>query len=166
MPRETWLDDVRLGGGVKRDPVVPFQQTAVAAKFESYPPHVRPRMLALRELVFRTARAMPEVGELEESLKWGEPAYRAVNNGGSTIRMDWKSRQPDRYALYFHCQTNLVETFRTRFPGGLRFEGNRAIVFGIDDDVTTEVVSRCIAAALAYHLRKPGRSSKANRSER
>lgn len=120
-------------------------------------------MLALRELVFRTAEAIPEVGELEESLKWGEPAYRAVNNVGSTIRMDWKSRRPDRYALYFHCQTNLVETFRTRFPRGLRFEGNRALVLGIDEDVPTDVVTRCIAAALAYHLTKPGRPSKPNR---
>lgn len=132
----------------------PFTSDAVAAKFESYPPRARRRLLALRELVFRTARTTPGVGELEETLKWGEPAYVPVNGAGSTVRVDWKSRQPDGYAMYFHCQTNLVARFRTRFPDRLRFQGNRAIVFRLDDDVPTDAIVQCIAAALTYHLKK------------
>lgn len=53
----------------------PFKNATVAAKFESYPPAVRRKLLALREAVFRTAASMPEIGEIEETLKWGEPAY-------------------------------------------------------------------------------------------
>lgn len=131
-----------------------FKSDAVAAKFESYPPRVRRRLLALRELVFQTARATPGVGELEETLKWGEPAYVPVNGAGSTVRLDWKSRQPEHYALYFHCQTNLVERFRTRFRDGLQFEGNRALVFRLDEDMPADVAGYCISAALTYHLKK------------
>ncbi len=138
------------------DPMEPFANDAVAAKFESYPPRARRRLLALRELVFRTARATPGVGELEETLKWGEPAYVPVNGAGSTVRMDWKPRQPDDYAMYFHCQTNLVARFRMRFGDHLRFEGNRAVVFQLDADVPADVVVPCIAEALTYHLKTRG----------
>lgn len=104
----------------------PFKNASVAAKFESYPPVVRRKLLALRGLVSRTARSHPEVAELEETLKWGEPAYVTRNGAGSTVRMDWKAKDPNRYAMYFHCQTNLVESFRSMFPNDFKFDGNRA----------------------------------------
>jgi hypothetical protein len=49
-----------------------FQHRGVAAKFAAYPPDVRRKLLALRELVLRTATATPGVGQIEEALKWGE----------------------------------------------------------------------------------------------
>ena len=74
----------------------------------------RPHMLALRSLVFETAAEMPQVGALEETLKWGEPAYLTPSRSGTTIRMDWKPRAPEVCALYFNCQTTLVETLRVQ----------------------------------------------------
>ena len=136
----------------------PFKNTSVASKFESYPPVVRRRLLALRELVFRTARAHPEVGELEETLKWGEPAYVTKNGAGSTVRMDWKAKNPNRYAMYFHCQTNLVESFRSMFPNDFKFEGNRALVFEVEERVPLDALSVCIAASLTYHLKSAPRA--------
>jgi hypothetical protein len=56
--------------------------------------------------------------------------------------------------MYFHCQTNLVETFRTLFPGEFRFEGQRAIVFELSDPVPADSLAFCIAAALTYHLKR------------
>ena len=56
--------------------------------------------------------------------------------------------------MYFNCQTTLVETFRTLFPKELRFEGNRALVFGVGSRVSKPAVAFCVAAALTYHLRK------------
>lgn len=135
----------------------PFTDASVAAKFDSYPPVARRRLLALRELVFRTARSHPEVGELEETLKWGEPAYVTKNGAGSTVRMDWKSKTPDRYAMYFHCQTNLVASFREMFPDDLKFEGNRALLFELGERIPLDALSVCIAAALTYHLEAPPR---------
>jgi Domain of unknown function (DU1801) len=122
--------------------VKPFQHPGVAAKFAAYPPLARRKLLALRELVFRTAAATPGVGEIEETLKWGEPAYVTRNGGGSTVRMDWKKNDPDHYAMYFHCQTNLVETFRTMFPHDFRFVGNRALVFAVNGTVPADLQAR------------------------
>lgn len=132
--------------------MTPFSDTRVEAVFNTYPPSVRPRMLVLRELVFGTAAEISNVGAIEETLKWGEPAYLTpVSRSGSTIRMDWKPRAPEVCALYFNCQTTLVDTFRGLFDGQLSFEGNRAVLLPIDGPWPEDAVKSCIAAALTYH---------------
>ena len=109
----------------------------------------------MRELIFRTAAETPGVGQLEETLKWGEPAYlTAASRSGSTIRIGWKKRHPTQYAIYFNCQTSLVETFRALFPDEFKFEGNRAIVFDVADAVPADSLALCIAAALTHHRSK------------
>lgn len=136
--------------------VKPFESAAVAKIFDAYPPAVRHKLLALRKLIFDTA-VEEGVGDVEETLKWGEPAY--LVSGGSTIRIDWKSRSASQYAMYFHCRTDLVETFRAYFPEEFTFEGNRAIVFELSDLVPMDSLRVCVAAALTYHRRplKPPR---------
>ena len=114
--------------------------------------------MALRKLILETAESTEGVGEIEETLKWGEPAYvTSESKTGSTIRINWKESAPREYAICFHCQTTLVETFREWFPEELEFDGNRRIVFDQDDSVPVEALSHCIAAALTYHLDKKGR---------
>ena len=142
-----------------------FQNPAVAQAFEAYPSGVRKKLLALRELIFTTAQSIEGVGELEETLKWGEPAYvTAQSKSGSTVRIDWKKAKPAQYAIYFNCQTNLVETFKTLFLGEFRFEGSRAIVFADTESVPTESLSFCVAAALTYHRRKMAHATKSARA--
>ena len=126
----------------------------VGAVFASYPPVIRRKLLALRSLIFKTAASTPGVGALEETLKWGEPAYVTQSKSGSTIRLGWKESKPGQYAMYFNCQTNLVETFRTLFPKELKFAGNRAIIFDEKDRPPTDALAYCIGAALTYHRRK------------
>jgi hypothetical protein len=53
----------------------PFKDGATKATFEKYPVRSKTALLALRELIFETAAELPKVGELVETLKWGEPAY-------------------------------------------------------------------------------------------
>ena len=137
----------------------PFANAAVAQAFEAYPAPMRRRLLALRELIFRTAAATDGVGELEEVLKWGEPAYLTPKTGsGSTLRIDWKKAKPTEYAMYLNCQTRLVETFKTLFPHEFVYEGNRAIVFKAAEPVPTDALAFCIAAALTYHRSGKGSS--------
>ena len=132
--------------------MTPFQNPAVAQAFEAFPPTVRRKLLRLRELIFTTAGATPGVGEIEETLKWGEPAYlTSQSKSGSTVRLGWKKARPTHYAMYFNCQTTLVESFRSLFPHDFRFEGNRALVFDEADSVPTDALGHCIAAALTYH---------------
>jgi hypothetical protein len=124
----------------------------VAEVFRKYPPSMRKKLMDLRNLVYEAASETDGIGEVEETLKWGEPSY--LVRGGSTIRIDWKERSPDQYAMYFHCQTKLVDTFRELYGDRLKFEGNRAIVFRKDDPVPQEILKHCIALSLTYHSRK------------
>ena len=54
---------------------VPAVPRSVASVFASYPPKIRSRLMQLRKLIFETAAASEGVGEITETLKWGEPAY-------------------------------------------------------------------------------------------
>ena len=117
--------------------------------FDKYPDFVRAKMFRLRELVLETARETNGIIQLEETLKWGEPSY--LTKGGSTIRMDWKAKNPDQYALYFKCTSRLIETFKTTYDQLFEFENNRAIIFRLDQEIPREPLKRCIKTALTYH---------------
>ena len=119
------------------------------AKLRSYPDFVRDKMYYLRELVKETAAEMPEVIELEETLKWGEPSFLTKN--GSTLRMDWKKKTPDQYQMYFKCTSRLVETFKLVFGNQFQYEKSRAIVFQIDQKIPMRELKKCVRAALLYH---------------
>jgi hypothetical protein len=134
-----------------RRPVIDNAQ--VAAVFRSYPRGVAAKLLALRRLILDVAASTEGVGAVHEALRWGQPSYLTERpRTGSTIRIDRVRSRPGRYAMYFHCQTTLVETFRRRYPSALRYEGNRAIVFDEGDRVPVGALRRCIALALTYHL--------------
>jgi hypothetical protein len=127
----------------------------VAAVFEGYPAQVRAKLLFLRRLIFEVAASTQGVGRLDETLKWGQPSYlTTASKSGSLIRIDRRKSPEGSYAMYFHCQTTLVDTFRGMFPDELRFEGNRSIVFGPADRVPVAELRQCIALALTYHRDK------------
>jgi hypothetical protein len=128
---------------------------AVGAVFGAYPEPLKAKLLALRRLILDAAAATRGVGELEETLKWGQPSYlTAATKSGSTIRIDRPKTSANQYALYFHCQTDLVATFRELYPKALTTAGNRAILFNVDDDIPEAVLRHCLGLALTYHLRK------------
>ncbi|MDA0977036.1 MAG: DUF1801 domain-containing protein [Proteobacteria bacterium] len=142
-----------------------MSQPQVEAVFKSYPPAARRLLKCLRTLILETARQTDGVGRVEETLKWNEPAYVTPETGaGSTIRLGWKSRTPNLCALYFICNTNLVDTFRSLFPH-LAFEGNRAVLFDLDDELPEDEIRQCVRMALTYHLdkRASGRQKPARR---
>ncbi len=133
---------------------VAFQDPRVAAVFRGYPPKLERRLLELRALIFKTAASTEGVGALEETLKWGQPSYLTrQTKSGTTIRIDQRRSSPDEYAMYVHCQTTLIEDFRVMFPEAFQFEGNRSIIFSVNERVPKAALSRCIAAALTYHRR-------------
>ncbi|MDQ7917791.1 DUF1801 domain-containing protein [Mesonia sp. MT50] len=117
--------------------------------FANYPDVVREKMQFLRELVIETAEEIKEVSKLEETLKWGEPSF--VTKNGSTLRMDWKEKTPEYYAMYFQCSSRLVDTFRLVFDHTFQYEGTRALVFHINQKLPIEELKSCIKATLTYH---------------
>lgn len=132
----------------------------VAAVFGNYPDRMREKLLFLRQLIYQTAAKTEGVGTLEETLKWGEPSYLTPQTkSGSTVRINWKPKMGDQYGIYFKCTTNLVETFRQKYPTQFTYDGNRSILFNGEDEIPVPELSDCIALALTYHLRKKARKS-------
>jgi hypothetical protein len=60
----------------------------------------------------------------------------------------------NQVALFFHCQTDLVATFRELYPEELTYSGNRAVILNADDDIPEAALRHCVGLALTYHLRK------------
>ncbi|MEM8909369.1 MAG: DUF1801 domain-containing protein [Bacteroidota bacterium] len=130
---------------VKTDPSVPN-------RFDQYPKAIKPKLALLRQLILETAENIETITEVEETLKWGEPSYLVKK--GSTIRIDWKERTPNQYAMYFKCTSKLVPTFRKRFKEQFQFEKNRAILFELEQELPQKALKECIQLALTYHLIK------------
>jgi hypothetical protein len=146
--------------GTKKKTLVQAQRAgpsdpAVDAVFSAYPKPLKAKLLALRRLILDTAAATKGVGALEETLKWGQPSYlTAATKSGSTIRIDQVKAAANQYAVYFHCQTDLVATFRELYPNELTYAGNRAVIFNADDAIPEAALRHCLGLALTYHLRK------------
>lgn len=123
----------------------------VQVKLDGYPEQARNQLLHMRQLIFDVANQSGLSG-VEETLKWGEASY--LVKGGSTIRMDWKPKDPEVIKLYFHCQTCLIETFKEIYPNDLVYEGKRAVVISLAAHVEQGPLRHCIEMALKYHSLK------------
>lgn len=133
----------------------PFPSPAIAAAFAAFPDAVRPQLLRARELIFETAHHTAGVGRIEETLKWGQPAYLTPEtSSGSTIRLGIPKSPSDGWALFVHCQTSLIRQFREHYPDRFTFEGNRALLFRPDEVIPEDALSHCIALALTYHQKR------------
>ncbi len=138
-----------------------FDDQHVKAIFDAYPNALRADLLQLRELIFDTADNTEGVGELVETTKWGQPAYLPVPpKTGSTIRIDVVKNQPNRYAMFFHCQTRLIATFRELYCDQFVFQENRAILFNRGEPIAQEPLRHCIALSLTYHSKLRGAGAK------
>ena len=147
MNRPTKKGPARPSASDRADP-------AVTAVFDAYPKPLKSRLLALRRLILDTARTTEGVGKIEEALKWGQVSYlTSETKSGSTVRIDKVKSAANRYAVYFHCQTDLVATFRELYPE-LNYSGNRSIVLDAADDIPEVALRHCVALALTYHLNK------------
>lgn len=125
--------------------------TSVNAAFEAFPDEVRPILGRLREIILEVAATSKGVGEIEETLKWGQPSYLTKRpKSGTTIRLGvTKSGKP---ALFTHCQTTVVSDFQSHFPNDLTYEGNRAVIIE-NLDATEPLLRQFISSAMTYHLK-------------
>ncbi|MEP2987982.1 MAG: DUF1801 domain-containing protein [Parasphingorhabdus sp.] len=118
------------------------------------PDDLKEKLFALRELILETADENPAVGALEETLKWGEPSFlTSATKSGTTIRINRHNKDDGQYAMYVHCQTDLLDRYRQLYSDTLTLDGNRAVVFSVAEEPPLEAVKHCIAMALTYHLK-------------
>lgn len=130
-----------------------FKNPAVRDAYAAFSPTHQACLTRLRELILDTADALDLPGGIEESLKWGEPSYVPVKpKTGSAVRTG--VFDDNTCALYFNCQTMLVENIRATFGDQLAYSKNRAVLFDISTPLPEEVIRTCAAMALRYHLDK------------
>lgn len=121
----------------------------ISKVFASYPVDLRRNLRELRRLILETAHETTGVDAIQETLKWGQPSY--LSRKGSTIRLGGVKDKPQQYAMFFHCQTLLIETFREVYGDRFHFDGKRAIVFDMDAAIDVNALKHCISLALTYH---------------
>lgn len=126
-----------------------IENQQVNSVFEQYPAPIRNKLLVLRQLILETASESDDVIALQETLKRGQPSY--VCKRGSILRLGWAPSAPAHYAMYFHCQMQLVDTFRALYADKFCFQTNRAIVFHDKDKVPVNELKHCILLTLTYH---------------
>lgn len=130
-------------------PAPPIPET-VAAAFAAFPPEAREKLETARDAIFATAEATG-TGPLTETLKWGEPAYLTEQTkAGTTIRLGLVGGEP---AVLVHCQTTLIDSFRSDFPDAFPYYGNRALL--LTGDYDPEALAHCLARALTYKRKRP-----------
>jgi len=127
-----------------------FSDPMVSSVFAGFAYAERKALLKIREHVFEVASQTPEIGEITESLRWGQPAYlTSVSKSGSTLRLGVLKQ--GGIAVFTHCQTTIMSDFREVAPE-LDFEGNRAVRFAITEVLPMEKLDILIHRALTYHL--------------
>ena len=122
----------------------------VAKAFAVFPEAERMGLLKLRDLILEIAAETDGVGEIEETLKWGQPAYLTRNKSGTTIRLGMP--KTGGFAIYTHCQTSVISDFQAVFPDEFTYEGNRAIHFQTGETFPVEQLALFVKNALTYHL--------------
>lgn len=114
------------------------------------------RFKELKALIHEAAATVPDIGPLEESLKWGQPSFApAKPNVGSSVRLE--QRDDGSHALMFICTSGLVEEFRTLYGDRLACEGKRAIHIPEGPLPDRAALTHCIQLALTHKLRKRAR---------
>ncbi|MEO0635661.1 MAG: DUF1801 domain-containing protein [Pseudomonadota bacterium] len=107
----------------------------------------------LRNLIGEVAQETDSVGEIEETLKWGQPSFAPKRpKVGSSVRL--QDNEDGSTGLMFICNTDLVERFRTQYPDQLDFIGNREIRVRELTAANEPALKHCVAMALTYHLSK------------
>ena len=131
----------------------PFPDMAVKAAFDAFAEPARTRLIALRALIYETAMQTPGVGRIEETLKWGQPAYLTPETrSGSTLRLGCP--KSGGYAIFAHCQTTIIADFAATFGDAFRYDGRRAVLFRDDEAPDAAPLRLLIASALTYRLQR------------
>ena len=105
----------------------------------------------LRELVLEVA-SDPDIGGVEETLKWNAPSFIARSGKGTTLRLEHKESS---FFLRAHCQSRVVDRFRTAGHPDFEFDGTRGLQFSATETLKgkdrIQGIKDFIRLALTYH---------------
>lgn len=127
-----------------------FTDPNVASLFASYSQPSQQKLRSIRDAIFRVANETPVVGQIEETLKWGQPAYLTwQSKSGTTIRIS--TLRSGGFGIFAHCQTTVISDFKLLFPKEFRYDGNRGVIFNETDELNFDHLDILIHGALTYH---------------
>lgn len=131
----------------------PIDKLEIASLYESYPPPARSTLLQLRDIIYQLSDTRPEIGQIEECLKWGEISYVPHHpKSGTTVRFSYRPTSK-QCAILVHCSTTLIDNFKNQYPDAFEYEKNRAILFPSNEDVDIRLLTAFLENALSYHLK-------------
>lgn len=130
------------------------ENTPIQKVIASYPGPIGDALLHLRRLILETAEQTKGAGEVEETLKWGQPSFLTVRpKTGTTIRIDRDTSGKGDIALFVSCQSSLVSEWRALYPH-LIFGGDRSVHFKLGSALPENELRHMISMALTYHIKK------------
>ena len=111
----------------------------------------------LRDLILQVAGETPEVGRLEETLKWGQPSFTTPDTrSGSTLRIGMT--KAGDVGLFAHCGTTIISDYAAAFPGLDRIDGKRGVLFADKAEIAPDRLRFLIRHGLTYHLQTAERA--------
>ena len=117
-----------------------------------WPTPVQQRLLSMRG-AFHDVAAAAGIGPLEESLKWGQPAWRPSRaRTGSTLRLNWSETTASMLLAYVDCKTDLATQMQIRFPE-IPSDGRRELRFSLDRD-DDDAIWQLAHLTFTYHAAK------------
>ncbi|WP_267166705.1 hypothetical protein [Sulfitobacter sp. F26169L] len=94
------------------------------------------------------------VGPLEESLKWGQPAWRPKRaRQGSTLRLNWQDNSPHTIVLFVDCKTNISATIHEIYPTDFEYESGRALRLTLGAPLPVQAIDHLARITFTYHLK-------------
>ncbi len=124
----------------------------VAAKLGAYSPVLGQRLRALRSFIIDIAETSKEIGQFEESLKWGQISFATRNpKTGAPIRIDGDS-EVGTYSIYVPCSTSIIEDFRNIHPDMFLYHGNREIRLDLTKPLPEAALTIFIKSALCFYI--------------
>ncbi|WP_298857243.1 DUF1801 domain-containing protein [uncultured Sulfitobacter sp.] len=117
----------------------------------TWPPEARAQFNEMRALILKAA-AEADVGPIEESLKWREPAWRPKRaKQGTTLRLNWHANLPSTIALFVGCQTTLSATMKDIYPTDFIYESNRGLRLKLGEPLPEQAIDHLARLAFTYH---------------
>lgn len=98
------------------------------------------------------SRTRRKLGRLMRTLKWGQPSWRPVKpRTGSTLRMDWTPKFPDRLSLFVDCKTDLAARMQDMYPDLPENDGQRHIAIALNIPVPEQALTHLADITFTYH---------------
>ena len=104
--------------------------------------------------IFHDVAGAAGIGDLDESLKWGQPSWRPIKpRTGSTLRVSWDSGDPDHLPLFVDCKTDLASRMQSLYPDLPQNDGRRRLAVDLTQPLPEQAIAHLAQMTFCYHLK-------------